>query len=115
ECGTDRARVEPRRLLRESTTDLLFRIPRSAFRVPLAREPEARMAPEAGPRAPGRFGPYGGRYVPETLMAALEELERVYETARRRPPCARASASSVSCTWVKRTCGASGSTCTAWS
>src|SRR3954469_8641965 len=32
---------------------------------------------------PGRFGPYGGRYVPETLMAALEELERVYEQARR--------------------------------
>ncbi|HEX4600624.1 MAG TPA: tryptophan synthase subunit beta [Gemmatimonadales bacterium] len=30
----------------------------------------------------GRFGPYGGRYVPETLMAALEELERVYEAAR---------------------------------
>ena len=23
----------------------------------------------------GRFGPYGGQYVPETLMAALEELE----------------------------------------
>jgi len=23
---------------------------------------------------PGRFGVYGGRYVPETLMAALEEL-----------------------------------------
>ncbi|HXZ28514.1 MAG TPA: pyridoxal-phosphate dependent enzyme, partial [Terriglobales bacterium] len=32
---------------------------------------------------PGRFGPYGGRYVPETLMAALEELERAYEKARR--------------------------------
>jgi tryptophan synthase beta chain len=31
----------------------------------------------------GRFGPYGGRYVPETLMAALEELEREYETAKR--------------------------------
>src|SRR5881397_4038389 len=30
----------------------------------------------------GRFGPYGGRYVPETLMAALEELERQYEKAR---------------------------------
>ena len=29
--------------------------------------------------APGRFGVYGGRYVPETLMAALEELEREYE------------------------------------
>ncbi|HEX6503781.1 MAG TPA: tryptophan synthase subunit beta [Terriglobales bacterium] len=31
---------------------------------------------------PGRFGSYGGRYVPETLMAALEELERAYEEAR---------------------------------
>ena len=34
---------------------------------------------------PGRFGAYGGRYVPETLMAALEELERAYEKARRDP------------------------------
>jgi tryptophan synthase beta chain len=32
---------------------------------------------------PGRFGLYGGRYVPETLMAVLEELEREYEKARR--------------------------------
>jgi tryptophan synthase beta chain len=31
---------------------------------------------------PGRFGPYGGRYVPETLMIPLLELERVYESAR---------------------------------
>jgi tryptophan synthase beta chain len=31
---------------------------------------------------PGRFGPYGGRYVPETLMVPLLELERVYETTR---------------------------------
>jgi tryptophan synthase beta chain len=31
---------------------------------------------------PGRFGIYGGRYVPETLMAALQELEREYETAK---------------------------------
>src|SRR6266496_3213574 len=30
----------------------------------------------------GRFGAYGGRYVPETLMAALEELEREYEKVR---------------------------------
>src|SRR5271166_2586466 len=29
----------------------------------------------------GRFGVYGGRYVPETLMAALEELEQAYATA----------------------------------
>jgi tryptophan synthase beta chain len=31
----------------------------------------------------GRFGVYGGRYVPETLMAALEELEQAYEKAKR--------------------------------
>src|SRR6266700_1653084 len=31
----------------------------------------------------GRFGAYGGRYVPETLMAALQELEHEYERARR--------------------------------
>ncbi len=31
----------------------------------------------------GRFGAYGGRYVPETLMAALAELEREYEKAKR--------------------------------
>jgi len=35
--------------------------------------------------APGRFGAYGGRYVPETLMAALQELEREYEKAKRDP------------------------------
>jgi len=32
--------------------------------------------------APGRFGPYGGRYVPETLMVPLFELERAYEVAK---------------------------------
>jgi tryptophan synthase beta chain len=31
----------------------------------------------------GRFGLYGGRYVPETLMAALEELEAHYAKARK--------------------------------
>src|SRR5208337_3064852 len=31
----------------------------------------------------GRFGVYGGRYVPETLMAALEDLEREYDRAKR--------------------------------
>src|SRR5260370_22614139 len=32
--------------------------------------------------APGRFGPYGGRYVPETVMVPLLELEREYEAAK---------------------------------
>src|SRR5271165_7497119 len=35
--------------------------------------------------APGRFGPYGGRYVPETLMVPLLELERAYEAAKSDP------------------------------
>ena len=34
---------------------------------------------------PGRFGAYGGRYVPETLMAALVELEHEYEAAKNDP------------------------------
>jgi tryptophan synthase beta chain len=38
-----------------------------------------------GTHLPGRFGVYGGRYVPETLMAALEELECEYEKAKRDP------------------------------
>ena len=33
----------------------------------------------------GRFGAYGGRYVPETLMAALEELEGAYAEAQGDP------------------------------
>jgi tryptophan synthase beta chain len=45
---------------------------------------KAIAAPSSGARGrKGRFGEYGGRYVPETLMAALEELERTYEQARR--------------------------------
>ncbi len=34
------------------------------------------------PDASGRFGPYGGRYVPETLMSALEQLTEAYVAAR---------------------------------
>ncbi len=33
----------------------------------------------------GHFGPYGGRFVPETLMEPLAQLEKAYETARRDP------------------------------
>ena len=32
-----------------------------------------------------RFGPYGGQYVPETLMPALEELEAAWVEARDDP------------------------------
>src|SRR5207244_2879953 len=37
------------------------------------------------PNARGRFGAFGGRYVPETLIPALDELAREYEKARRVP------------------------------
>jgi tryptophan synthase beta chain len=42
----------------------------------------AAQARGAESHAPGRFGPYGGRYVPETLIPALDELERAWEEAR---------------------------------
>ncbi|MHB9005631.1 MAG: pyridoxal-phosphate dependent enzyme, partial [Limisphaerales bacterium] len=37
------------------------------------------------PDALGHFGPYGGRYVPETLMHPLMELEAEYSRARQDP------------------------------
>ena len=43
---------------------------------------------QAGPAVPderGYFGAYGGKFVPETLMFALSELERAYEEARADP------------------------------
>jgi tryptophan synthase beta chain len=33
----------------------------------------------------GRFGEFGGRYVPETLMTAVQELERAYDAAKADP------------------------------
>ena len=39
--------------------------------------------------ASARFGDFGGRYIPETLMAAHEELERVYVESTRDPAFAR--------------------------
>jgi tryptophan synthase beta chain len=37
------------------------------------------------PDATGHFGPYGGRFVPEALIAALDELAAAYDSARRDP------------------------------
>ena len=71
--------------------------PSKAAKPPVPAKPRAPQgrAPASGKKRksppskvvlmPGRFGPWGGRYVPETLMAALEELEREYETAKRDP------------------------------
>ena len=43
------------------------------------------MAPPALPDARGRFGTYGGRYVPEVLIPALDELDRAWRDLREDP------------------------------
>jgi tryptophan synthase beta chain len=43
------------------------------------------MTAEAVPDASGHFGPYGGRFVPEALIAALDELAVAYAQARVDP------------------------------
>lgn len=40
------------------------------------------LASSQVPDSAGRYGPFGGRYIPETLVRALEELERQYEAAK---------------------------------
>ena len=40
---------------------------------------------DALPDTHGHFGPFGGKYVPETLMSPLEELEQAYREARADP------------------------------
>jgi tryptophan synthase beta chain len=43
------------------------------------------MPQTAVPDARGRFGPYGGRFVPETLIFALDQLAAAYEEAKHDP------------------------------
>lgn len=43
------------------------------------------MKTESSVMTKGKFGPYGGQFVPETLMPALLELEMAYETAKSDP------------------------------
>src|SRR5438132_954043 len=50
------------------------------------RRSRARQAVSAlvkGPDARGRFGGYGGRFIPETLMAAVDELAIAFDAAQR--------------------------------
>jgi len=42
-------------------------------------------SPSTLPDASGHFGPYGGRFVPEALVAALDELAEAYAEARADP------------------------------
>src|SRR5205809_5973311 len=43
------------------------------------------MVMESVPDAQGHFGPYGGRFVPETLMHPLQELEEEYFRSQQDP------------------------------
>src|SRR5437016_1958389 len=45
----------------------------------------SKVVREAVPDAQGHFGPYGGRFVPETLMHPLQELEQEYLHAQKDP------------------------------
>lgn len=47
--------------------------------------PSTREARPSEAARPGRFGPYGGQFVPETLMPALAELIDAYDIARHDP------------------------------
>ena len=47
--------------------------------------PMSAVAEKNLPDAQGRFGQYGGRYVPETLMYPLQQLEEEYHRAQRDP------------------------------
>ncbi len=47
--------------------------------------PTATAPVSAVPDLRGRFGPYGGRFVPETLMFALEQLDKAYREAKLDP------------------------------
>ncbi len=49
------------------------------------------MFGERDPDARGYYGAFGGRFVPETLMAPIEELTREYYRVARRPGVSRAS------------------------
>ncbi|MCO1576756.1 tryptophan synthase subunit beta [Crossiella sp. SN42] len=46
---------------------------------------QSEQSAQHGPDARGHFGPYGGRYMPEALVAALDELSAAYESARVDP------------------------------
>ena len=54
--------------------------------LPTANTPDpASLTPSVRPAAHGRFGRYGGQYVPETLMPALAELEKAAAEAWKDP------------------------------
>ena len=74
-CGPWKRRIE------DGDRDVNKKIVSKKIRARGIGKTNEKLAPKAA--TAGRFGVYGGRYVPETLMAALDELEREYEKAKR--------------------------------
>lgn len=74
--------LRPRRQQRCQQQQQAQRQPIMATAAPEKPSPLAR---EARPGPDGRFGIFGGRYVPETLIVALNELSAAYEEAKNDP------------------------------
>src|SRR5216684_329446 len=72
---SDRLEAGLVRLMREWRTSPSSKLPTYSFRL-------SGMKPIQQPDSLGHWGRYGGRFVPETLMAPLEELTAAYEAAR---------------------------------
>jgi len=53
--------------------------------LPLVTPPQSQNGLQQGPDARGYFGDYGGRFVPETLIGALDELNDLYRSSRNDP------------------------------
>src|SRR5262245_49306525 len=54
-------------------------------KVPMTLASDTAQASQNVPDASGRFGDYGGRFVPETLTRALDELSAEYAKAQKDP------------------------------
>jgi len=66
-----------------SFNDSITQLPHHPMANPMTQPPHHAIA--QWPDARGRFGEFGGRFVPETLVHPVEELERAYEAARQDP------------------------------
>jgi tryptophan synthase beta chain len=85
--------IAPRRQALPTRTHRRRRLPRPAVLAaalpptpppPAPKQPQSRQRPD-GTAAGGRYGKYGGQYVPEALVPALHALEEAYATARADP------------------------------
>lgn len=90
---SDRAARLPTQFASSSFSHSAFRAPASSLAQPKQRGMVAATAVAATerptgmqrPDASGRFGKYGGKYVPETLITALAELEAAYAETKNDP------------------------------